>query len=88
MGIVDVNRTIQMSLTLFAEEHCVNIEGENDKNRILYLKKTPTTQGKSVIKYLGSKRTLLPDIEQAIQGVGEVRSVIDLFSGTVVLVTI
>ena len=35
-----------------------------------------------MIKYLGSKRTLLPDIEQAIQGLGEVRSVIDLFSGT------
>jgi adenine-specific DNA-methyltransferase len=35
-----------------------------------------------VIKYLGSKRTLLPNIEQAIKSLGEVRSVIDLFSGT------
>lgn len=36
-----------------------------------------------MIKYLGSKRTLLPAIVGAIGGLGgEVRSVIDLFSGT------
>ena len=35
-----------------------------------------------MIKYLGSKRTLLPSIEQAVRQLGDVRSVIDLFSGT------
>ena len=35
-----------------------------------------------MIKYLGSKRTLLPSIEQAVRKLGDVRSVIDLFSGT------
>jgi adenine-specific DNA-methyltransferase len=35
-----------------------------------------------VIKYLGSKRLLLPRILAAIQALPEVRSVLDLFSGT------
>jgi adenine-specific DNA-methyltransferase len=35
-----------------------------------------------VIKYLGSKRTLLPLIVQTIQNLGDVESVVDLFSGT------
>jgi adenine-specific DNA-methyltransferase len=36
-----------------------------------------------VVKYLGSKRVLLPAIVEAIRGLGgDVRSVIDLFSGT------
>lgn len=35
-----------------------------------------------MIKYLGSKRLLLPRIVEAVQSLGEVRSVIDLFSGT------
>lgn len=35
-----------------------------------------------MIKYLGSKRTLLPQITQIVGALGEVRSVIDLFSGT------
>lgn len=36
-----------------------------------------------MIKYLGSKRVLLPAIVEAIRGLGgEVRSVLDLFSGT------
>ena len=35
-----------------------------------------------MIKYLGSKRTLLPLIVRTIDALGEVRSVIDLFSGT------
>jgi len=35
-----------------------------------------------VIKYLGSKRTLLPLIVQTIQNLGDVDSVVDLFSGT------
>jgi adenine-specific DNA-methyltransferase len=35
-----------------------------------------------VIKYLGSKRLLLPAILEAIRRLGEVRSVLDLFSGT------
>jgi adenine-specific DNA-methyltransferase len=35
-----------------------------------------------VIKYLGSKRLLLPAILEAVAGWGEVRTVLDLFSGT------
>ncbi len=35
-----------------------------------------------VIKYLGSKRLLLPAIVAAVQGFGDVRSAVDLFSGT------
>jgi adenine-specific DNA-methyltransferase len=35
-----------------------------------------------VIKYLGSKRLLVPAILDAIAGLGEVRTVLDLFSGT------
>jgi adenine-specific DNA-methyltransferase len=35
-----------------------------------------------MIKYLGSKRTLLPLIVQTIQNLGGVASVVDLFSGT------
>lgn len=35
-----------------------------------------------MIKYLGSKRTLLPLIVQTIQNLGDVDSVVDLFSGT------
>ena len=35
-----------------------------------------------MIKYLGSKRTLVPAIIEVIQGLGGVRSIIDLFSGT------
>lgn len=35
-----------------------------------------------VIKYIGSKRTLLPVVLDIIQRAGRVRSVIDLFSGT------
>lgn len=35
-----------------------------------------------MIKYLGSKRTLLPQITQIVSALGEVRSVLDLFSGT------
>ncbi len=35
-----------------------------------------------MIKYLGSKRRLLPSLVQAIESVPEVSSVIDLFSGT------
>jgi adenine-specific DNA-methyltransferase len=35
-----------------------------------------------MIKYLGSKRTLLPLIVETIHGLEQVRSVIDLFSGT------
>jgi adenine-specific DNA-methyltransferase len=35
-----------------------------------------------VIKYLGSKRTLVPQIVQLVRGVTGARSVIDLFSGT------
>ncbi|MSP17002.1 MAG: DNA methyltransferase [Myxococcales bacterium] len=35
-----------------------------------------------MIKYLGSKRLLAPAIVEAIRGLGEVRTVIDLFSGT------
>jgi adenine-specific DNA-methyltransferase len=35
-----------------------------------------------VIKYLGSKRLLLPAILEAVGGFGSVRSVLDLFSGT------
>jgi len=35
-----------------------------------------------VIKYIGSKRTLLPVVLQAVKAVPEVRSVLDLFSGT------
>ena len=35
-----------------------------------------------MIKYLGSKRTLLDTIEQVMSVIPETRSVIDLFSGT------
>jgi adenine-specific DNA-methyltransferase len=35
-----------------------------------------------VIKYIGSKRTLVPEIVRLVRGVAGVRSVIDLFSGT------
>jgi adenine-specific DNA-methyltransferase len=35
-----------------------------------------------VIKYLGSKRLLLPRILECIASIGEVRTVLDLFSGT------
>lgn len=35
-----------------------------------------------MIKYLGSKRLLLPTILQAVQGVAGTRTVLDLFSGT------
>ncbi len=35
-----------------------------------------------MIKYLGSKRTLLPTILAAVRGFPEVRTVVDLFSGT------
>ena len=35
-----------------------------------------------MIKYIGSKRTLVPVILEAIQSAGEARTVIDLFSGT------
>ena len=35
-----------------------------------------------MIKYLGSKRTLLPVILDAVRRVGDARSVLDLFSGT------
>lgn len=35
-----------------------------------------------MIKYLGSKRTLLPAILDAVRGVGGVTTVLDLFSGT------
>ena len=35
-----------------------------------------------MIKYLGSKRLLIPAILQVIRGLSEVRTVIDLFSGT------
>jgi adenine-specific DNA-methyltransferase len=38
--------------------------------------------GEIMIKYLGSKRTLLSWIGQSIQKIPDVRSVIDLFSGT------
>jgi len=36
----------------------------------------------TVIKYLGSKRLLLPHILAAVQGLDRVRTVLDLFSGT------
>src|SRR5690606_404486 len=39
-------------------------------------------QEEEVIKYLGSKRLLIPAILQVIRGLPEVRTVIDLFSGT------
>lgn len=35
-----------------------------------------------MIKYLGSKRTLIAQIVQIVSGIGKVESVIDLFSGT------
>lgn len=35
-----------------------------------------------LIKYLGSKRTLLPQIVATVEALGGVRSVVDLFSGT------
>ena len=35
-----------------------------------------------MIKYIGSKRMLVPQIVQIVRGVAEARSVIDLFSGT------
>ena len=35
-----------------------------------------------MIKYIGSKRTLVPEIVQLVRGVSGARSVIDLFSGT------
>lgn len=35
-----------------------------------------------MIKYIGSKRTLLPAILQIVRSIADVRSVIDLFSGT------
>ncbi len=35
-----------------------------------------------MIKYLGSKRTLIPDILELVQGAPDVRRVADLFSGT------
>ncbi|MEM6961075.1 MAG: DNA adenine methylase [Myxococcota bacterium] len=35
-----------------------------------------------MIKYIGSKRTLIPQIVRAVKGFGDVRSVLDLFSGT------
>ncbi|MEW6490619.1 MAG: DNA adenine methylase, partial [Thermodesulfobacteriota bacterium] len=35
-----------------------------------------------MIKYIGSKRTLVPVILEAVRRAGEARSVIDLFSGT------
>jgi adenine-specific DNA-methyltransferase len=35
-----------------------------------------------VIKYIGSKRTLVPEIVRLVRGVAGARSVIDLFSGT------
>ncbi|MBM3984705.1 MAG: DNA methyltransferase [Planctomycetes bacterium] len=35
-----------------------------------------------MIKYLGSKRTLIPLILQVMRGLGDARTVIDLFSGT------
>ena len=43
---------------------------------------TPTPGAIAVIKYLGSKRTLLPFICEAIGALDGTRSVIDLFSGT------
>lgn len=38
--------------------------------------------GRPVIKYLGSKRTLVPAIVEAVRGVEGARTVLDLFSGT------
>ena len=35
-----------------------------------------------MIKYLGSKRTLIPQITDTIQALGGVKSITDLFSGT------
>jgi adenine-specific DNA-methyltransferase len=35
-----------------------------------------------MIKYIGSKRKLLPGILEAIEGAGDVRTVLDVFSGT------
>lgn len=35
-----------------------------------------------MIKYLGSKRLLVPEIRRIVEALGEVRTVIDLFSGT------
>jgi adenine-specific DNA-methyltransferase len=35
-----------------------------------------------VIKYIGSKRTLLPAVVEAVAGVPEARTILDLFSGT------
>jgi adenine-specific DNA-methyltransferase len=35
-----------------------------------------------VIKYLGSKRTLVPQITDTIQALGAVKSITDLFSGS------
>ena len=35
-----------------------------------------------MIKYLGSKRTLIPRITAAVAALPEVRTVVDLFSGT------
>lgn len=35
-----------------------------------------------MIKYIGSKRLLLPQILQSVQGLSDVRTVLDLFSGT------
>ena len=35
-----------------------------------------------MIKYLGSKRTLIPSILEQIEAVPDCRSVLDLFSGT------
>jgi len=35
-----------------------------------------------MVKYIGSKRTLVPLICRIVQGLGDVRSVLDLFSGT------
>ena len=35
-----------------------------------------------MIKYLGSKRTLVPRLTEVIHGLDGVRSVVDLFSGT------
>lgn len=47
------------------------------------LQHTPATLGeRRLIKYLGSKRTLVPRIVDLVRSLPETRSVIDLFSGT------
>lgn len=44
--------------------------------------RVPYTGRATLIKYLGSKRTLLPRIVELVRSLPEVRSIIDLFSGT------